>query len=121
MFNLFVISFFNYFNMINLIVLSTDNLAKSLEFYSFLGFIFQEEKHGNGPIHYSCEINNLVLELYLSTANFPAEKSTRIGITLENFNHIKNQIIKKNIPFKNTENFITIEDPDGRKIYLSQK
>ena len=53
---------------INLIVLRCNDIEKSKKFYEMLGLTFKKEKHGNGPVHYSANINDLVLELYPSPA-----------------------------------------------------
>lgn len=47
-------------------VIRTDNLQETLEFFTKLGLSFTEEKHGDGPVHYACENNDLVFELYPS-------------------------------------------------------
>ncbi|MCK0472476.1 hypothetical protein [Halalkalibacter sp. APA_J-10(15)] len=49
---------------INLVVISSLNIEKSVTFYEALGLIFKKEQHGNGPEHYACEIGNLVFEIY---------------------------------------------------------
>lgn len=40
---------------LNLLVLRTDDLEKSLDFYAALGLTFEKHKHGTGPSHYACE------------------------------------------------------------------
>jgi hypothetical protein len=47
-----------------LLVLKTGELARLREFYSALGIVFVEEKHGNGPTHFAGRVGDLVLELY---------------------------------------------------------
>ena len=41
---------------LSLMVLRTDNIEAVLAFYQAIGLQFQQEQHGSGPIHYSCEI-----------------------------------------------------------------
>ncbi len=48
----------------SLMVLRTDNIEASLAFYRAIGLQFQQEQHGSGPIHYSCEIGGTVMEIY---------------------------------------------------------
>lgn len=107
--------------IINTIVFSTHDLEASKQFYDLLDMSFHKEQHNNGPIHYSCNINGIILELYPATFNFPAEKSTRLGIEVNNLKDIENNLLKFKIPMKKNNHLITVEDPDGRKIYISQK
>lgn len=106
---------------INLIVLSVNNLEISKDFYSLFDFQFIKEQHDNSPLHYSCEVNGLVLELYPSTTRFPVEQSVRLGFQLANFELIKEKLILHHIDFTEKNNLLIVQDPDGRKIFLSQK
>ncbi len=45
-------------------VLRTNEVEKTLEFYQTLGLTFVQEQHGNGPVHYACESNGNVFEIY---------------------------------------------------------
>lgn len=52
---------------LSLVVLRSGDLEASLAFYRALGLELVEERHGAGPIHYSCDfggLGSLVLELY---------------------------------------------------------
>ena len=49
---------------LSLLVLRTEDLERSVRFYRTLGLRFAEEQHGNGPVHYACELGETVLELY---------------------------------------------------------
>lgn len=50
--------------ILNLLVLRFLNLDTAASFYSSLGFILVQEQHGSGPIHYSIQSGQMVLELY---------------------------------------------------------
>ena len=71
---------------INLIVLNCKNLEESLSFYGTLGLEFQEEQHGKSPIHYSCQMDGILLELY------PTQKECgqrdRIGLVVNDLDDI---------------------------------
>lgn len=45
-------------------VIRTNRLPEVLTFYQSLGLEFVEEKHGKGPVHYACESNGVVFEIY---------------------------------------------------------
>lgn len=46
------------------LVLRTSHMAATVEFFSRLGLTFVEEQHGEGPVHYACEKDGVVLEIY---------------------------------------------------------
>jgi catechol 2,3-dioxygenase-like lactoylglutathione lyase family enzyme len=48
----------------NLVVIRVSDLERSRGFYSTLGLALNPEKHGAGPLHYSCVMNDVVVELY---------------------------------------------------------
>ena len=45
-------------------VIKTAELEKTRAFFETLGLTFVEEKHGKGPVHYACERNGVVFEIY---------------------------------------------------------
>ena len=49
---------------LSLIVLRTAKLDASLAFYGALGLKFVQEQHGTGPVHYSCQLESTVIEIY---------------------------------------------------------
>jgi catechol 2,3-dioxygenase-like lactoylglutathione lyase family enzyme len=59
---------------ISLIVLRCVDILKSKVFYEQFGLQFVEEKHGDGPKHFSSQIGETVLELY------PIGKNQTIGL-----------------------------------------
>jgi lactoylglutathione lyase len=50
--------------LLNLVVLRTAHMDAMLAFYRALGIEFAQEQHGSGPVHYACERNGMVMELY---------------------------------------------------------
>jgi catechol 2,3-dioxygenase-like lactoylglutathione lyase family enzyme len=46
------------------LVLYARDLAETRRFYETLGLGFVEERHGDGPVHYACDFQGMVLELY---------------------------------------------------------
>ncbi|MFO0689834.1 MAG: VOC family protein [Myxococcota bacterium] len=47
-----------------LIVIRSSNPRSLAGFYRALGIDLTEEKHGSGPTHYACEMNDSVFEIY---------------------------------------------------------
>jgi hypothetical protein len=50
--------------MSDVFVIRTNDILKVRAFFESLGLKFVEEKHGDGPLHYACEVNGQVLEIY---------------------------------------------------------
>ena len=107
---------------INLIVLYTSDLQKSKQFYETIGLVFVKEKHGIGPNHYACALDNgLVIELY------PSNKSGggRLGFEVTNLQAVLEALgvgesyIKGMTKFSN--NTVVIHDPDNRPVHLSER
>jgi lactoylglutathione lyase len=46
------------------LVIRTPEVARTVEFLTGLGLTFVEEQHGDGPVHYACEVDGNVLEVY---------------------------------------------------------
>ncbi|MBI3269129.1 MAG: hypothetical protein HYZ53_08900 [Planctomycetes bacterium] len=59
---------------LSLLVLKTDKLEETKRFYEHLGVMFVQEKHGDGPLHYSAALGDLVLEICPGEAG-----GTRLG------------------------------------------
>lgn len=74
---------------LNLLVLKTQRVSEMRRFYCALGVELVEEKHGNGPIHYSGRIGDTLLEVYpLADNNTPADSTTRLGFAVEDLDHV---------------------------------
>ncbi|TQV62625.1 MAG: glyoxalase/bleomycin resistance/extradiol dioxygenase family protein [Sulfurovum sp.] len=107
---------------LNLLVLRCKNIEISKEFYEKLHLNFKQEQHGNGFIHYSTQINELVLELYPLVGN--SIDNIRLGFKL-NVQNLKDYLTSQNIEiishydFNNSIVYVVL-DPDGRKIELQK-
>ncbi len=113
---------------LSLLVLKTGQHQDLLNFYSILGLSFQEEKHGNGPVHFSCSVGSFVFEIYpLPKSVETADNTTRLGFNVNDLdNVIKNlrnnnhQIISE--PANNEWGYsAVVKDPDGRAVELKEK
>jgi hypothetical protein len=49
---------------LSLIVIRATDIEETMGFYRAIGLAFQEEQHGSGPLHYSCTLDGVVLEIY---------------------------------------------------------
>ena len=48
----------------NTFIIRTDDIDLTKEFLESFGLSFVSEKHGSGPVHYACETDGKVLEIY---------------------------------------------------------
>ena len=103
------------------LVLYSPDIEKLRQFYEKIGLQFKQEQHGKGPVHYSTQVEGIVLEIYPHGDDRP--KKQRIGFTIPNLEITVNQIASS-FPFAiksiSTKNAILI-DPDYRTIELTQK
>lgn len=113
---------------LNLLVLKTDKMAGQAAFYSALGFTFEQHRHGNGPLHYASTGSNPVLEIYPLPKNITTPDSTsRLGFVVEDLVALVTTLQEINVtivsPPAQTEWGFTavVQDPDGRKIELTQR
>ena len=110
---------------LSLVVIKTKQLEALKDFYQKLGLAFKEEKHGNGPVHYSSSQGSLVLELYpLPKSIEVADATTRLGFKVNNLDEIFNLLVASSAhivsePAQNEWGYSAIvKDPDGRIIEL---
>lgn len=109
---------------LTLLVLRCKNIEISKNFYEKLGLKFQQEQHGKGPIYYSTEIGEVLLELYPLQENYQVENN-RLGFSLEvedviTFLKSIEIEIQSTYTFDKTKVFV-VEDPDGRKVELTNE
>lgn len=92
---------------LNYIVLYVSDIDASRDWYeSALGLRFQREHHGNGPIHYSTQLDGTALELYPS-GDRPVTR-TRIGLSVPDLYRVRPEPS-------------VITDPDGNVIEVTAR
>lgn len=107
-----------------LLVIRTDKIESLKEFYRILGLELKEEKHGNGPLHYSVNVSNLILEFYPS--RYPT--FNRLGLRVEDIKKVIKDLTKAGVdicePAVHVPGgyFAYVLDPEGRivELYPSQ-
>ncbi len=111
------------------IVLASNNVTSTLAFYLALGLSSKEERHGEGPIHYSIRFVGLVLEIY-SLDDLPGANvgGGAIGLSVfQRLETIKARLrvtgFKANQPIieRKTDRVIILEDPDGRAVRVHEQ
>ena len=111
---------------VNLLVLRCKDIEATRRFYERLGLAFVEEKHGTGPQHYAWESDGFVLELYPAAEGQPPD-NVRIGFSTHlladlagDLRHSSGVNVVKQ-PYATADRLVMLlQDPDGRKVELSQ-
>ena len=103
---------------LKLLVLRCADIMKTKDFYTKLGLNFVEEQHGNSPIHYSCNVDGVVIELYPASQSFPVD-SCRLGFSCSNFTELS-EFMCANIEHRNGNDFFVVIDSDGRKVEITK-
>jgi lactoylglutathione lyase len=113
---------------LNLIVLKTTGPAALMQQYEQLGLQFEHHRHGDGPMHYSCEIDGLVLEIYpLPKSLAKADDSLRLGFEVDDLDKMVECLANSDWKMlsKPTEmewgRQVLLQDRDGRKVELTGK
>ena len=105
-----------------LIVIFTQQIEANQSFYEALGITFETGQHGDGPIHLSGKLGDMVFELYPTT---DADKvtQTRLGLMADNNTTLTesdkqqlNSIADTVHPFDNGQTYLVMTDPDGRSV-----
>ena len=116
--------------MISLLVIKTNQPEKQKTFYENFGLIFQKEKHGKGPEHFSTEIKeqDFVFEIYpLPKSQTIPDTTTRLGFRVDDLEKTIQAIIdlggkiKTEIRKTPWGTLAVVEDLDGRSIEIYQK
>jgi len=108
---------------LHLVVLRTANLESLLKFYEAVGLTFVEEKHGNGPKHYACDLGSSVLELYPAYDKVSSGSATMLGFTVNSIENVLSSLNASQTPVKNSSygRRAVVYDPDGRMVELVEK
>jgi lactoylglutathione lyase len=112
---------------LNLLVLRAADLDVTLSFYRALGLSFNEEQHGKGPVHYACELDGLVLEIYPAGAGSAPERTqggaVMLGLVVASLDQTLVDLgVTPVSPPKDSAwgRRAVVLDPDGRAVELSE-
>lgn len=110
---------------LKLIVIKTENIHKTVEFYKMLNLSFDYHKHNNSPYHYTTTIDKTILEIYPLPKNKEyINNNLRLGFQIKNFNKTIKKLKENNINFllkpqKTEFGYLAIvKDYDNNKIEL---
>lgn len=110
---------------LKLLVIRSANPAQLAQFYTQLGCSFEQHRHGKGPLHYSCTIDQTVLEIYpLAKGQVVADPNLRLGFEIGQFELVLEKLIKQGVkliqaPYESEFGWMgVVEDFEGRKVEL---
>ena len=116
---------------LSLVVLRTADVSKTLSFYSALGLEFDQERHGQGVIHYACTLGTSTIEIYPGSdgsAISPVQSgATMLGFRVPNIDAVltKLQEVGYNTVLPTIQSTpwgrrIVLTEPDNRKVELTE-
>ena len=117
---------------LSLVVVRASDVLAALEFYRLLGLDFVQEQHGSGPIHHSCELGGIVMEIYPQKSSAPsasapsAEQTTMLGLGVASLDEALSRLeavgVKPKLAPQDADwgRWSDVTDPDGRTIQLSE-
>lgn len=112
---------------LNLIVIRSLEPERTVAFYRRLGIEFQQEQHGQGPLHFAAEMAGLVFEVYPAQSFADVDSTTRLGFAVEDIDNAVNSLRSAGVtiiqePQKSKWGIrAVVRDPDGRAVELTQR
>lgn len=110
--------------LLNLLVIRSADIEKSLQFYRWLGLEFIQHQHGSGPEHYACSLGELTFEIYPRIDLAQDTTATRIGFRVDGLNALIAFLQEHGVsiisPPKNSPWGLraVVNDPDGHRVEL---
>lgn len=116
---------------VNAIILKTEKLKETADFYRALEMPLEEERHGKGPLHYACDLAGVHFAIYeLDPWKGPERRSkahdTMVGFSVENLEECLENLAQleakvvippEDVPWGRRA---VVLDPDGRPVELNQ-
>ena len=112
---------------LNLVVISSADVQRSLAFYEAIGVVFTREQHGKGPEHFSASLHGLVFEIYPQAANSGLIGPARIGFQVASVDDtvVKLRQLGAEVASEPKESRwgrrAVLRDPDGHRIEISER
>lgn len=108
------------------IVFHSSNIDEMRKFYeTLLDVQFVEEQHGSSPVHYSCRIDGLLLELYPSNQiHQDSFTDATLGFSVPNLENMVERLkdyVVKPLKQQSKMRIARLKDPDCRRVILYGK
>lgn len=110
----------------SLLVIRASDIETALAFYRALGLTFAQEQHGAGPIHYSCDLDGFIFEIYPARVG-ETNDSTMLGFKVESLDETLMALRKLGVEPKSSPKtaswgrFVNVKDCDGRTVQLTEE
>jgi lactoylglutathione lyase len=111
---------------LNLLVIPAVDLQRSIVFYEAIGLEFTPEKHGNGPEHFSADLNGIVFEIYPREAIHGLIGPARLGFRVSSVDETVVKLRKLGAEVVSGPansrwgRRAAVNDPDGHRIEISE-
>lgn len=108
--------------VLNLVVIKSARPEQLLAFYRLLGLAFDQEQHGQGPVHWAAESNGAVFEIYPHEGEFSGCETVRLGFAVPTLNDVmdaiqENRHVVSSAPKQTPWGLrAVVRDPDGRAV-----
>jgi lactoylglutathione lyase len=110
---------------VTLLVIRVTDLERSRAFYEHLGLLLRPERHGEGPLHYSCSMRGTVLELY-PCSNRAAPGGIRLGLQIASIHDAIQKLLSAGMLSGQPQfmersqgpDICVVRDPDGNAVEL---
>ena len=108
--------------MIKFVTLYAQDIDKTVAVYQALGLSFVKEQHGAGPVHWACERDGDVLEIYPGLEG--PGRSVLMGFEVADLSDAKRAlaaagaVIVKDVADIGGVSRLVAQDPDGRELFV---
>ncbi len=112
---------------LNLVVIFSTDIDRAEQFYRLLGLDFIKHRHGSGPEHYTCELGEMIFEIYPSQIDTDSIGSVRLGFQVVSVDTAIAELMKqgaKIISLPQNSSWgrrAVVVDPDGHRVELTEK
>ncbi len=109
---------------INLVVIRSANLEKSVKFYQMLGLSFDKHKHGNGLEHFASKTGQITFEIYPQIDKTEPTTGTRLGFQVSEVDslitrlHLEDVTVITEPSASEWGRRAVVVDPDGHRVEL---
>jgi catechol 2,3-dioxygenase-like lactoylglutathione lyase family enzyme len=107
------------------VVLRVPDLERSANFYRALGLELTEEKHGEGPVHYSFPLAaDVVCELYpLRAGSLAPVPGIRLGFAVLNPDAVRAELARSgySVSDGHTPGAFVVVDPSGTQVEIAPR
>jgi lactoylglutathione lyase len=111
---------------LNLIVIRSLDLERSVNFYQMLGLSFIKHRHGSGLEHFSSQVEQLTFEIYPHTAKAESTTGTRLGFRVLDLDEIVIKLQQEGVSIilqptsSEWGRRAVVIDPDRHRVELTQ-